>query len=68
MHFVNHEGAVDGDKWGAEKGKKGKIEESEMKRPLFRLFSLFLAYMIYLSLWGQEASCEMNERQSVGRR
>ena len=53
-------------------GTSGKGEGEEMGKgritDLSSDCSLLLAHMIYLSLWGQEASCEMNERQSVGRR
>lgn len=43
------------------KGGGGAVTDEEGAR-------CFLAHIIYLCLWGQEASCEMNERQSGGRR
>lgn len=65
--LVNHEGARDADNWeseGEDVGKGTVADESGLSSDS----SLFLAHIIYLSLWGQGASCEINERQSVGRR
>lgn len=56
---------VDG---GTSGEREGEEVGNDRRRDLSSDCSLFLAHIIYLSLWGQEASCEMNERQSVGRR
>lgn len=46
---------------GGVKKKKSAVTDEESA-------CCFLAHIVYLCLWGQEASCEMNERQQSGGR